>query len=240
MKSADDEKRLFVCADEEMLQQADVRLGSFIKYKSRFSLRFPTLADPFSSDWAITIADAREMLPDYASLANQSAETTSLDTIMAQGRELFQTLLLYTSIAFPRRTSLLKLMGQSQYESARKSQLKLSSLLLNAYAMASKPEFKPALIAKGMTEPEIESLNTLAKSISDQNIAQEKAKKDRSIDSKERVAAMNAVYEKMATVCQCAKLVFKDDAALYKLFLLYNGVSASPTHEVPLTPPSEN
>lgn len=39
---------------------------------------------------------------------------------------------------------------------------------------------------------------------------------------------MNAVWEKMALVCQCAKLVFQNDAAMYNLFLLTDGETPKP------------
>lgn len=238
MKHPDVVLRSFRQSDEEMLQQAEVKQASFKENKGRFTDRFPNLADPFATDWTLTITKAREMLPDYLSLATQAGETTTLEALMEQGRNLFQTLVLYAKIAFPKNTALLKLMGQSQYESARGSQLQLPSLLRTAYSVASKPEYKPGLIASGMKEADIALLDTLAKSIVDQDVTQEKSKIDRSLDSSVRILTMNAVYEKMALVCQCAKLVFQNDAALYNLFLLDDGTAASPTPEVPPAPPA--
>jgi hypothetical protein len=230
--------RSFKKSDEEMLQEAEVKLALFIEKKGSFTARFPNLADPFAATWTTTIATARDMVPDYESVANQSDKTTTLEALMDQGRTLFQTLMLYTQIAFPKNASLLKLMGQSQYDSARKSQLKFPILLRTAYGMASKPEYKPALIAGGMKETDIALLETLAKSIVDQDVAQEKSIIDRSIDSSQRILAMNAVWENMALVCQCAKLVFQNDAALYNLFLLDDGTTASPTPKAPPAPPA--
>lgn len=230
--------RNFKKSDEEMLQQANLQSGSFTEYKSRFTDRFPNLADPFAAKWTVAIGNAQKMLPDYASVAAQSGQTSALETLMDQGRTLFQTLMLYTQIAFPKNASLLKLMGQSQYESARGSQLKLPILLRTAYAIASGPDYKPALVARGFPEQDIESLNTLAKDIVEQDLAQEKSKKDRSINSSQRIIAMNAVWENMVLVSQCAKLVFQDDASLYSLFLLNDGTAAVPAPEVPTTPPA--
>ena len=228
--------RSFKKSDEDMLQQANLQLGSFIEYKSRFTDRFPNLADPFADNWTVAISTAREMLPDYASVAAQSGQTTTLEGIMDQARTLFQTLMIYTQVAFPKNATVLKLMGQSQYEAARGSQLKLPILLRTAYGIASGPEYKPALLASGMQEKDIELLNTLANNIVEQDLAQEKSKKDRSVSSSQRITAMNAVWENMALVSQCAKLVFQDDATLYNLFLLNDGTAAGPVPEVPATP----
>ena len=233
MKHPDVMLRNFKKTDEEMLQQADVKLASFIEHKGRFTALFPNLADPFADDWAITITNARALMPDYASVAAQSGETSALQALMDQGRTLYQSLLLYAQIAFPKNAALLKLLGQPQYNTARDSQLKLPGLMRSAYSVAAKPEYKEALVASGMKETDIELLDTLAQRILDQNLAQEKAKKNRSVDSGQRIQAMNAVYEKMSLVCQCAKLVFQDNAVLYNLYLLDSGSSAATTPELP-------
>lgn len=228
MKHPEEVLRLFVKPDEEVLQQSDVLLGSFQANKSLFVERFPDLADPFVTEWAASTTAARMILPDYASVAGQTAETDALENLMDQGRMAFQTVMLYTQLAFPDNSTVLRLFGQSQYESARGSQLKLPLLLQTAFIQVSKPEYKPALMAKGLKDSEIALLNTLADSIVSQNIAQQNAKNDRSLDASQRIANMNAVWKKMALVCQCAKLVFQNDAAKYNLFLLNEGETPKP------------
>ena len=218
-----------------MLQQADVQRALFIESKIKFTERFTPLVDPFATVWGNAITTAREILPDYVSLASQSSETDALEGFLDKGRTAFQTLMLYTQLAYPANASVLRLMGQPGYIAARKSQLKLPVLLQSAYKQATKPEYKTALMAKGMKADEIESLETLADSILAQNASQEKSKKDRSLDSTERILAMNAVWEKMALVSQCAKLVFQDNATLYAMFLLDDGSAATPAP--PATPP---
>lgn len=95
-------------------------------------------------------------------------------------------------------------MGQSQYEAASRSHLKLPILLRNAGTEASKPEYKTALMEKGMTELEISSLKTLADKIVNQDLALQNAKKERSLDANERITALNNIWAKMALVCNCA------------------------------------
>ena len=103
-----------------------------------------------------------------------------------------------------------------------------------AFDEASKPEHKAALIAKGMKETEIASLETMADDIVEKNGKQEKAMKKRTKDLDDRIKAMNLVWEKMSLVCQCAKLVFQNDATRYNLFLLSD--SNSPAQKPAETP----
>jgi hypothetical protein len=240
MKHPEAVKRLFNKTDEEMLQQSEVKQALFIENKSHFTDRFTILADPYADQWASTTQAAREMLPDYVSRTNQSSETDAVEGLMEQGRNLFQSLLIYTRLAFPDSALAVKLMGQPMYESARRSPLKFPILLRSAYVIASKPDYKAALTGSGMKEAEIASLETLAAGILTQNVAQKKAMKHRSIDSNERILAMNAVWEKMVKVCQCAKLVFQNDAILYDLFLLDESHGENQAPDGPPAAPAAN
>jgi len=233
MKHPEEVVRLFNKSDEEMLQQSDVKLASFIKNKPAFLTRFPKLDDPFAAVWANNITTARKILPDYASVTTQIGESDLLEILMNEGRNLFQMLMLYTQLAFPNHAIALRTMGQSQYESSSKNHLKLPNLLLKAHKEASKPEYKVALMDKGMTESDIDMLKTLADKIINQDLALQNAKKDRSHDANERIIAMNTVWENMATVCQCAKLVFQNDATRYDLFLLSDGETQKPGENPP-------
>ena len=220
MKHPEETKRLFTISDEEVLQQSDVLMDSFETHKEVFAFRFPQLGGTFGADWAADTAAARAILPDYAEVGEQANETAKLEELMDQGRNHFQTVMLYAQLAFPKDVAILRLFGQQQYNLVRTSQLQLPVLLRSAYNQVSKDEYKPALLAKGLKEDEIELLDSLATAITEQNIVQQKAKKARSIAASERIEAMNKVWERMALVCQCAKLVFQDDAARYNLFLL--------------------
>ena len=223
MNRPEEVHRNFNKPDEEVLQQSDLKLAAFVENKTVFVERFPQLADPFATEWGAATTTARSIAPDYASLANQASETDALKALINSGANLYQTLLLYVKLAFPNDATVLRLFGQQQYEAARNSQLKLPILLRTAYTEASKPEHKAALIAKGMKETDIASLETLADDIVNQEIAQEIATKKRTKDLDQRIKAMNLVWEKMSLVCQCAKLVFQNDATRYNLFLLYDG-----------------
>jgi len=227
MKRPEEVNRNFTKSDDEVLQQSDVKLGSFEVNKGKFIERFPQLADPFAEEWCDAISNARRILPDYASVANQSKETDALNTLIEKGANLYQTLLLYVRLAFPNDAMVLRIFGQHQYDAARKSQLKLPILLTTGYTQASKPEYISALMGKGMKRLEIDALKIMAESIINQGKMQEKAIKDRTLDKNERVTALNLVWAKMALVCQCAKLVFQNDSTRYNQFLLSNEANPS-------------
>jgi len=202
------------------LLQSAVQIDSFQENKEAFVARFPQLADPFAEEWAATTSTARGFIPDFEAVNEQANETQILEMLMGQGQNHFQTVMLYAQIAFPDNPAVMHLFGRSQYDSVRDSHVLLPNLLRSTYNQVSKEEYRPALLAKGLKEEEIEMLNGLATDIVEQDIVQQKAKKTRTMAANKRIEAMNAVWEKMAMVCQCAKLVFQNDAAKYNLFLL--------------------
>lgn len=220
MKNPVEVLRDFKKPDEEVLQLSNLKLNSFVEYKSKFVERFPELADPFAAEWGNATDYARNILPDYALVAIQSGQTDALNALIEEGASLYQTLLLYVKLAFPKNATVLRLFSRSQYTSARRSRLKLPILLRTASEQALKPEYKTALIAKGMKETEIDALETMANNIVNQNVAQENAMRKRTLDANIRITALNHVWEKMSLVCQCAKLVFQKDATRYNLFRL--------------------
>jgi hypothetical protein len=170
MKHPEEVKRLFTKPDGEVLLQSSVQLSSFQENKEAFVARFPELEDPFADEWATATTTARGLIPDFEAVNEQANETEILETMMGQGQNLFQTVMLYAQIAFPDNPTVMHLFGQSQYNSVRDSHAQLPKLLRSTYNQVSKDEYKPALLAKGLKEEEIEMLNGLAEDIIAQNI----------------------------------------------------------------------
>lgn len=210
--------RLYKKPDADVLQQSNVLMQSFLANKSMFIERFFDLKDPFEGEWTAATTYAQELPPDYVTVNEQANETKILNTLMQQGRNLFQTVMLYARLAFPDDRAVLDLFGQPQYRGVRSNHLKLPLLLRTAFTQVSKPEYKPALLAKGLKEAEIALLDSLAGAIIAQGEVQQNAKKARLQATNQRIVAMNLVWEKMSLVCRCAKLLFTNDAAKYNLF----------------------
>lgn len=162
-----------------------------------FSARFPDLGRNFATEWAAKATLARSIAPDFAVVADQSAETQKLETLMEQGRNLFQATMLFVQLAYPNDPATYRLFGQPQYDAMRTNQLKFPVLLRTMYAQASKETVKAALMAKGLKEEEIAALDTTAQAIIDQNAAQSNSKKSRTMAAADRIRALNSVWGKM-------------------------------------------
>lgn len=220
MKATEEVKRIFNIPDAEVLKESMLKLDSFQEYKHLFVERFPELNDPFAAQWDKSVAEAWQQLPDYALSASKSKATNELEKSMETGRNHYQMVLLYTRLAYPKNKRMLHLLGQADYSRSRASHLKLPALLRTACQEASKPEVKQALLEKGLKEPDLGLLEILADEILNRYTAQQGAIKKRSLGTFQRISLLNSIWEQMALVCRCAKLVFEHDFAKYRLFLL--------------------
>jgi len=223
MNRPEEVRRIYHKSDDEVMQQSDLKLASFNENKSQFVEHFTQLDDPFADEWDSATMTARNIVPDYSSVANQSYETDALKALVTKGANHYQSVLLYVRLAFPDDAAILKVFGQPKYEAARSSHVKLPGLLRSTYTQTTTPQYKAALMAKGLKEAEIEMIKTLADDIDNQVKIQEKAMNDRTLDANARITALNTVWEMMALVCQCAKLVFQNDVTRYNMFLLSDG-----------------
>ena len=86
---------------------------------------------------------------------------------------------------------------------------------------AEDPKYKAALIAQGFTQVMIDKLQTIQISIHDKNQAQEDAMSNRLVKTKERVEALNAVWEYMEKISEASKLIYSDNPTKKEQYLLY-------------------
>lgn len=121
-----------------------------------------------------------------------------------------------------------KCFGKKKYDAARKNQVKLKELLELAYNVAQKPEYNPAIVAKGFTQAEIDQLDLISQTLEATNVEQETAKGDRITSAQLRVVKYNTMYNYMQEISKASKIVFADDYAKQQQYLLYNE-SSSPT-----------
>lgn len=214
-------ERKFHKPDTEMLEQAEVMQVNYVTDQADFTVQFPDMASPFENDFAaaITAADA---LPDDESVVDgQQLETQDVETLMETSRTLVQILFLIVSRAFPGNAAVLELFGKKRYEKARKSQLKMIELLEVAYNAANDVTYNAAIIAKGFSAAQITQLNTLQGQLQTENKTQEVAKSGRPVKTQTRVETFNAVWDFMVLISDASKVVYKDNFAKRKQYLLY-------------------
>ncbi len=207
--------------DDEMLEQSQGMHDAFAERKTVFVAKFPSLDDPFATDWQDEIDVCHSFSSDAANRSALVMQTQKLDDEMKAGRDVYQTLLLYVKLAWPGDAAMLNVFGQNLYKEVNRSQTRFPDLLGVAYAQATQAGYKSLLTVKGLTETSIERLKTIKETIESDNRQQQNLKSSRGLSTQERIKRLNKVWSRMTMVSECAKEAFKDDYAQYRLFLLY-------------------
>ena len=214
-------ERKFHKPDTEMLEQAEVMQENYVADQADFTGQFPDMAPPFDADFATAIATADALPDDESVVDEQQLETQDVETLMETSRTLVQILFLIVSRAYPGNAAVLELFGKKRYEKARKSQLKMIELLEVAYTAASNVTYNAAIVAKGFSPAQITQLNTLQGQLQTENKTQEVAKSGRPVKTQTRVETLNVVWDFMVLISDASKVVYKDNYAKRKQYLLY-------------------
>ncbi len=207
--------------DLRMLQQAQVFHDMFVEHESEFVARFPGFAPPFASEMQTAIDDADALPLDSGEAGWIWVATEDLQTEMESARKALQTLFAYVSIVFDGNRTVLKAFGKSDYSQLRGNYLRTMDLLDKTYRQAELSENKPALIAAGYTQADIDGLLAVKTSIGQLYAKQEDAKSQRVKKTEERVTAYNKVWGFMEKISAASRVAFVDSPAMLRIFMLY-------------------
>lgn len=214
-------KRAFGMADDSMLERAEVFHDALNTELADFTARFPWLDGVWLTAFQNDISDADAFPTDDSVVLDIKVMTADVGSAMRQGYGALQTLGLYAKLAWPKDMARQRVFGQDGWDEAYNNTLKLQEALELAHAKADGASYKPDLLAKGYTQAEIDMLETLSDEIKLKNRLQEAAKSGRSVNSHDRVALLNVVWEHMQTVNTCAAVVWANDAERMKQYHLY-------------------
>jgi hypothetical protein len=221
--------RVFSSGDDEMLERAQVFHDRLSDELADFTARFPWLDGAWLTAYQADITAADAFPKDESVLLDLKVLTGDVTAAMQQGYAALLTLGGYAKLAWPTDMARQKVFGQQYWANASKNTLKLQEALELAYAKANSASYKPGLLAKGYTQPEIDMLNTLATDLQTKNGLQEALKMGRHVTKHDRIALLNVVWGHMQTVNTCASVVWAGDAEREDQYQLYPSGSTGPT-----------
>ncbi len=214
-------ERVFKMPDDVMLERAQVFHDRLTPELAGFTARFPWLDATWVTAFQNDITAADQFPKDESVTLDIKILTGDVNSAMQQGYAALQALGSYAKLAYPTDISRQRGFGQQYWGNAAKSTLKLQEALELAYAKADSAELKPALLAKGYTQADIDQMETLAMELQTKNGLQEAAKIGRKVTRHDRVSLLNVVWDHMRTVNICASVVWAADAARMEQYQLY-------------------
>ena len=214
--------RKYIYIDEEMIVKAQVFHNAIENaYLAQFSARFPFIDNAFLASFQTEINVAEALPLDGQVKADKNVDAEDANIILAQCKTALRALNRYAQLAFHGDKARKKAFGQDTWTKAFQNKDVMQTALKKAHEIAIKPEYQIPLFATGFTPDMVAELLTLWQQLVALHVRHQEAKKLRKVSTQDRIETYNAVWARMKTISICAKVVFIDNPAAKKLFMLY-------------------
>jgi hypothetical protein len=218
------EVRKYNCSDTNMVDGADVIHALYVEDEAEFQgfniVMFPIA---YKADFLAKIDAARKVVKDTVVVDGQKQETDEVTEVMKECMEYFQRMKPVIVFTFPNKPAMWDKFGFNDYEMARRSQGKMEDFM--EMLVETTNDYKVELLAKGYTQAKIDEGIALSESIRQEQLDQEKAKKDRPYETQERIIILNECWDAMVFVTSAAKAVFYGNFAKLHQYILPEGSS---------------
>jgi len=216
--------RKYNCPDPTMLDGADTLHALYVADEAEFTnynaIMFPA---GFKTSWLAKITAARNVLKDVVVVDEQQEETFQVTAKMKECMEYFQTMKPTIEFAFPGNVAVWNAFGFNDYDFASQSQGRLTQFMEMLFVTST--NYSVQLIAGGWTAPKIAQCGTLSTEMRTEQTEQETAKKDRPVETQERIIILNNCWDDMVYVTNGAKAVFYNNFAKLHQYVLPEGGS---------------
>jgi hypothetical protein len=214
-------KRLFKLTDEALLERAYLFHDAVEGELAAFTSRIPWLDAAWLNAYKNEIDDAKAFPTDKSVTLSLKVLTSDVNQVMHQSYAALQTLGGYAVLAWPTDVARQRAFGQNNWRLARRNSLKLQEALELAHSTATSLEFKPALLAKGFAQAEMDGLITLFNQLKQFNNGQEGSKLERTVSTRDRISRLNAIWKHMQSINTCASIVWASDASRSARYTMY-------------------
>jgi len=186
--------------------------------KADFIAFSPKYAAPYETDLETKITNAKNVVPDSVQVDIISGLTADLEAKLDISRIEEQKFFRFVVDVFPNNPAKINQAGKNDYEAARKVPEKM--LTLQKISKGFADDNAAALTAKGYTVAMAGELVTSRTNLETALIAQNKAQKERAVNTELRRATVNAAYDAVRDLCEDAKIIYVNDYAMYNKYLL--------------------
>jgi hypothetical protein len=228
--------RLYSFSDADLVQSSRVMQGLFVEEKPAFISFDAKYADPFAENWLAKIDGIGEVVEDSIHVGQLTEATKKVMNKMEECKLHYQTVRYFTEAAFPDNKQKWTQFGFNDYDDARKSETKMVKFL--GILHKTSITYKTQLLAAGLTQANIDKIETLQEELTGADYEQEILKKKRPELTQERIVKLNECFEMMQRVSRAAKIIFANNYAKYNQYLMPN--EASEKKVVPATPAQPN
>ena len=207
----------------DMLMQNRTMQAQFIIDKALFEALDADYNDPFAANWltSINTADAAETAETR--LDAQRQETADVLAAMEAGRQAYQTCKYFIEKAFAGQKARQDQFGLNNYDADARDQSHMFNFLSTLHRLCEDAAFKPDLLAAGLTQAQIDNVETVLTAFTEINTSQNNFIKQTAQATAERDALYNDAYSFMQRVNRASKIVFAGNEVKLNQYALPHG-----------------
>jgi hypothetical protein len=210
--------RSFNIPDAELLEHSETIVATLPSDMPSFTAFDSTITVEFIPQLQGAIADAKAYPTDDVVIDEMAEQTLLLENALNTCYDDYKTIAYFARKAFKDNTATQNQFGMNDIDKARKNQPKMVVFMESLAKTAVK--YENQLIASGCKPELINGLKDKAIALHNANIAQEKFKNDRAINSQDRILMLNKVYQLLQPLHDAAVIIYKNDPVRFSIYTM--------------------
>lgn len=182
----------------------------------------------FKTDWQDALADAAAHQTAETRLDQQKQETEDVLQAMATGRQCYAMVKYFAQKAYGTKPNLANKIGLNNYDTAHADQHEFALFLKNMHTQCNSAELKPLLLAEGMTQVHIDSIEAAYIALRDEEKEQGAFIKTSASATDDRITVYNRAYQHWQHVAEASKVVFYGNPTKLNEYKLPEGPQPDP------------
>ena len=218
MKLPVEEVVKFKISHDSMISESLTTLTEFKTDMVAFGLFDKDFKTPFDTVWETKLKVVEDLPSDIVVKAGMKVSSVDVETEMSNCRDCFQGSKFFIEKAFPENPAVWNLFGYNEYEHCRNNHDRMPRFMSDFSTAAN--NYDTELIAVNFTAPMIANILVVRDELNVKLSEQHQQITERPIATQNRVQLLNEVWDIRLQVGKASKVVFKDDVAKYRIYLL--------------------
>ena len=209
----------------DMLQDGRTMQALFLDDKAEFIALDDQFDDPFAADWLESI-DTSDGVETAETREDEQMQKT--EDVLLQIDEVVKVHTVskyFVEKAFAGKKGLQNKFGLDDFATEGRTQRAISSFLENLYKQCQSADYKPALLAAGMTQAQIDEIETVRQAFNDLNTDQDKFIRTTTQATADRDKQYNSTYDFAQRVNRASKVIFRGNIIKLNQYALPHGSS---------------
>jgi len=211
-------QRNYNISDSDSIEFSRTTVGNLNNYLTDFTAVDTTINQKFVDDLSALIDKAEQTLSDEVITDRQVQLTNALNKKMDECKSHYRLISYFAKNAFEDKPAIRNEFGENDYSNIKYSHQKMIIFMQTLITIIAK--YKTELTKAGGSQAQLDKTTTLHEELSIANHDQELFMGNRPVLTSERIDNLNQIWQLISKVSDLSKIIYADDFAKLKLFLL--------------------